>query len=101
MAVVTSPFKPMVVAMPLRFVPSSTETASHADPKLAEFEVMDLESQLLKIEKLRETPSKSRSRAVEESMDMIRIWQTTELDLDENIKAIDQLIKDLDLLHEE
>ncbi|CAL8168355.1 unnamed protein product [Prunus armeniaca] len=30
-----------------------------------------------------------------------KIWQSTELDLDENREAVDQLMKDLDLLHRE
>ncbi|CAL2237909.1 unnamed protein product [Prunus armeniaca] len=77
LAVVTSSFKPMIVGMPLHSVPGSSTTASYADPELAEFEVMDLEAQLLKIEKLGATPSKSKSKAVDE------------LDLDGNKEAID------------
>lgn len=87
--------------MHIRSIPCSLETASHADPELVEFEPMDLEAQLLKIEKLGETPSKAKSRAMGEMMDRVRIWQTTELDLDEYKEFIDRLMKDLDLLHKE
>ncbi|CAL9024720.1 unnamed protein product [Prunus brigantina] len=62
---------------------------------------MDLEAQLLKIEELGETPSKAKSKVVDKAMDRIRIWQTTEVDLDENKEVIDQLMKDLDLQHRE
>lgn len=87
--------------MPLRSVPGSSETASHVDPELVEFEARDLEAQLLKIEKLGETPSKAKSKVVDEAMDKIKIWQSTGLDLDENKEVIDQLMRDLDLLHRE
>ncbi|CAL2270831.1 unnamed protein product [Prunus armeniaca] len=68
LAVVTSSLKPMVMAV------GSSETASHVDPELAEFEAMDLEAQLLKIEELGETLSKAKSKVVDEAMDRIRIW---------------------------
>lgn len=87
--------------MPIQSVPGSSETASHADPDLAEFEAMDLDARLLKIEKLEVTPSKSKSKAVDEALGRIKVWQTAELDLEEGGEMIDQLMKDLDLLHKE
>ncbi|CAL9004670.1 unnamed protein product, partial [Prunus brigantina] len=62
LAVMTSSFKPIIVGMPLHSVPGSSTTASYTDPELAEFEAMDLEAQLLKIEKNGATPSKSKSK---------------------------------------
>ena len=62
---------------------------------------MDLDAQLDRLEKLGATPSKAKSKAVDEAVVRIRIWQSTELDLDENKRAVDQLMKDLDLLHSE
>ncbi|CAL2237096.1 unnamed protein product [Prunus armeniaca] len=62
---------------------------------------MDLDTQLQKLEKLGATPGKAKSKAVDEVVDRVRIWQSTELDLDENKEAVDQLMKDLDLLHRE
>ncbi|CAL2236865.1 unnamed protein product [Prunus armeniaca] len=97
LAMVTNPLKPPIVAMPIHSLPGSPTTASFADPELAEFEAMDLVAQLDKLEKLSSTPSKAKSKAV----DRVKIWQSTELDLDENQEAVDQLIKDLDLLHRE
>ncbi|CAL8119163.1 unnamed protein product [Prunus armeniaca] len=32
-------------------------------------------------------------------MERVKIWQSTELEVDENREAVDQLMKDLDLLH--
>ncbi|CAL8174737.1 unnamed protein product [Prunus armeniaca] len=84
LAVVTSPLKPPIVAV-----------------KLEEFEAMDLDDQLDKLEKLSSTPGKAKSKAVDEVVDIVKIWQSTKLDLDESNKAIDQLMKDLDLLHRE
>ncbi|CAL2256134.1 unnamed protein product [Prunus armeniaca] len=60
---------------------------------------MDLDAQLEKLEKLSSTPSKVKSKAVDEAVERVKIWQSTELDLDENREAVDQLMKDLDLLH--
>ncbi|CAL9005432.1 unnamed protein product [Prunus brigantina] len=98
-AVVTSPLKPPIVAMPIHSLPGSSATASFADPDLAEFEAMDLDAQLDKLEKLSSPPSKAKSRAVEEAMERLKIWQSSELELDEDREAFDQLMKDLDLLH--
>ncbi|CAL8175155.1 unnamed protein product [Prunus armeniaca] len=36
---------------------------------------------------------------MEKAMERLKIWQSTELELDEYREAIDQLMKDLDLLH--
>ncbi|CAL9028695.1 unnamed protein product [Prunus brigantina] len=99
LAVVTSPLKPPIVAMPIHSLPGSSATASFADPELAEFEAMDLDAQLDKLEKLSSPPSKAKSRAVEEAMERLKIWQSSELELDEDREAFDQLMKDLDLLH--
>ncbi|KAI5311281.1 hypothetical protein L3X38_000119 [Prunus dulcis] len=81
---VTNPLKPPILAMPIHSLPGSYTTASFADPELAEFEVMDLDAQLNKLEKLSSTPSKAKSKAVNEAMERVRIWQSTELELDEN-----------------
>ncbi|CAL2240291.1 unnamed protein product [Prunus armeniaca] len=43
--------------------------------------------------------ARSKSKVVDEAVDRVRIWQSTELDLDESGEAIDQLMQDLDLLH--
>ncbi|CAL2277221.1 unnamed protein product [Prunus armeniaca] len=90
LAVVTSPLKPPIVAV-----------TSFTDPELEEFEAMDLDDQLDKLEKLSSTPGKAKSKAVDEVVDIVKIWQSTKLDLDESNKVIDQLMKDLDLLHRE
>ncbi|CAL2237097.1 unnamed protein product [Prunus armeniaca] len=87
--------------IPIHSVPGSSITTSFADPELAEFEAMDLDAQLQKLEKLGATLGKAKSKAVDEVVDRVRIWQSTELDLDENKEAVDQLMKDLDLLHKE
>ncbi|CAL8163069.1 unnamed protein product [Prunus armeniaca] len=92
LAMVTSPLNPPIVAVLLT-------RPSFADPELAEFEAMDLDAQLDKLEKLSSTPSKAKSKAVEEVMERLKIWQSTELKLDDDREAIDQLMKDLDLLH--
>ncbi|CAL9025626.1 unnamed protein product [Prunus brigantina] len=89
------------IQMPLHSVPGSSTTVSFANPELAEFEDMDLDAQLQRIEKLGATPSKAKSKAGDEAVDRIKIWQSTELDLDENKEIIDQLMKDLDLMHME
>ncbi|CAL2230259.1 unnamed protein product [Prunus armeniaca] len=93
--VLTSPLKPLIVAV------SSSTTASFVDPELAEFEAMDLDAQLDKLEKLSSTPGKAKSKVVDEAVDRVKIWQSTKLDLDENREVVDQLKKDLDLLHRE
>lgn len=67
------------------------QTSPFVDPKMVEWEVMDLEAQLLKIKELEETPSKFRSKAVSESIERVKIWQTIELGLNKNKEAIDQL----------
>ncbi|CAL2256867.1 unnamed protein product [Prunus armeniaca] len=99
LAAVTSPLKPSIVAMPIHSIPSSPATASFADPELAEFEAMDLDAQLDKLEQLSPIPGKAKSKVVDEVVGRVKIWQSTELDLAENMEAIDQLMKDPDLLH--
>ncbi|CAL8155826.1 unnamed protein product [Prunus armeniaca] len=44
LAVMTSPLKPSIVAMPIYSFPGSSAKASFADPELAEFEAMDLDA---------------------------------------------------------
>ncbi|CAL8993532.1 unnamed protein product [Prunus brigantina] len=88
LAVVTSPFKPPIVAMPIHSIPGSSTTASFVDPELAGFEAMDMDAQLDKLEKLSSTPGKAKSNAMDEAMDRVKIWQSTELDLDENKEAV-------------
>lgn len=78
--------------MPIHSVPGSSETTSHADSEFVEFEAMVLETQLLKIEKLGAIQSKSKSKAVDEVLDRIRIWQTNELELGDGKDMVDQLI---------
>ncbi|CAL2247355.1 unnamed protein product [Prunus armeniaca] len=73
LAVVTSPLKPPIVAMPIHYIPGSSTTASFADPELVEFETMDLDAQLDKLKKLNSTPSKAKSKAVDEAVDRVRI----------------------------
>ncbi|CAL2229294.1 unnamed protein product [Prunus armeniaca] len=103
LAVMTSPLKPPIVAisvnMPIHSIPSSPATASFADLELAEFEAMDLDAQLDRLEQLSSIPSKAKSKAVDEAVNRVRLWQSTELDLYESGEAIDQLMQDLDLLH--
>ncbi|CAL2257097.1 unnamed protein product [Prunus armeniaca] len=95
----TTPLQPPIVAMPIHSLAGSSATASFADPELAEFEAMDLDAQLDKLEKLSSPVGKIRSRAVEETMERLKIWQSSELELDEGKEVFDQLMKDLDLLH--
>ncbi|CAL2266457.1 unnamed protein product [Prunus armeniaca] len=80
---------------------SSLATVSFADPELAKFEAMDLDAQLDRLDKLSSTHGKAKSKVVDEAVDRVKIWQSTKLDLDENREAVDQLMKDLDLLHRE
>ncbi|BBH02596.1 autoinhibited Ca2+-ATPase 11 [Prunus dulcis] len=93
------PPEPPIVAMPIHSFPGSSATASFADPELEEFEAMDLDAQLDKLEKLSSPPSKAKPRAVQEAMERLKIWQFTELEFDEDKGALGQLMKDLDLLH--
>ncbi|CAL9006453.1 unnamed protein product [Prunus brigantina] len=74
--------------MPIHSVPGSPATTSFADPELAEFEAMDLDAQLDKLEKLSSTPGKAKAKVVDEAMERVKIWQSTELD--ENMEAVDQ-----------
>ncbi|BBG93821.1 autoinhibited Ca2+-ATPase 11, partial [Prunus dulcis] len=99
LAAVSSPLKPPIVAMPIHSFPGSSATASFADPELEEFEAMDLDAQLDRLEKLSSPPSRAKSRVVEEAMERLKIWQSTELEFDQDKGALDQLMKDLDLLH--
>ncbi|BBN69408.1 autoinhibited Ca2+-ATPase 11 [Prunus dulcis] len=78
-----APSKPPIVAMPIHSLPGSS-TASFADPELEEFEAMDLDAQLDRLEKLSSPPSKAKSRAVQEAMERLKIWQSTELEFDED-----------------
>ncbi|BBH05113.1 autoinhibited Ca2+-ATPase 11 [Prunus dulcis] len=89
----------VLAAMPIHSFPGSSATASFADPELEEFEAMDLDAQLDKLEKLSSPPSKAKPRAVQEAMERLKIWQFTELEFDEDKGALGQLMKDLDLLH--
>ncbi|CAL2229285.1 unnamed protein product [Prunus armeniaca] len=98
LAVMTSPLKPPIVVMPIHSLPASSSTASYPDPELAEFEAMDLDAQLDKLEKLNSTPGKAKSKEME-AMERLKIWQSTELELDEDREVVDQLMKDLNLLH--
>ncbi|CAL8087273.1 unnamed protein product [Prunus armeniaca] len=72
LAVVTSPLKPPIVAisvnMPIHSIPSSPATASFADPELADFEAIDLDAQLDRLEQLSSIPSKAKSKAVDEAV---------------------------------
>ncbi|CAL2228275.1 unnamed protein product [Prunus armeniaca] len=101
LALVTCPLKPHIVAMPIYSLPGSSTTTSFSDPELVEFEAMDLDAQLDKLEKLSSTPGKAKSKAVDEAVDRVKIWQSAKLDLDDSSEAFDQLMKDLDLLHRE
>ncbi|BBN68128.1 hypothetical protein Prudu_293S000100, partial [Prunus dulcis] len=86
LAAVSSPLKPPIVADHLlRLL---------ADPELEEFEAMDLDAQLDKLEKLSSPPSKAKPRAVQEAMERLKIWQSTELEFDEDKGALDQLMKE-------
>ncbi|BBN68184.1 hypothetical protein Prudu_320S000200 [Prunus dulcis] len=58
LAAVSSPLKPPIVAMPIHSFPGSSATASFADPELEEFEAMDLDAQLDRLEKLSSPPSR-------------------------------------------
>ncbi|BBG93335.1 autoinhibited Ca2+-ATPase 11 [Prunus dulcis] len=84
LAAVSSPLRPPIVAMPIHSFPGSSATASFADPELEEFEAMDLDAQLDKLEKLSSPPSKAKPRAVQEAMERLKIWQFTELEFDED-----------------
>ncbi|KAI5316225.1 hypothetical protein L3X38_045401 [Prunus dulcis] len=64
----------VVTVIPIHSVPGSSTKASFADPELAEFEAMDLDAQLDRLEKLGATPSKAKSKAVDEAVERIRIW---------------------------
>ncbi|CAL9012728.1 unnamed protein product [Prunus brigantina] len=99
LAVVTNPLEPPIVAMPIHSLAGSSATASFANPELAEFEAMVINAQLDKLEKLSSPPGKAKSKAVEEAMERLKIWQSSELELDEDREAFDQLMRDLDLLH--
>ncbi|CAL8168782.1 unnamed protein product [Prunus armeniaca] len=66
LAVVTSPLKLPIVAMPIHSL-----------------------------------PGKAKSKVMNEAVDRVKIWQSTELDLDKNQEVVDQLMKDQDLLHRE
>ncbi|CAL2256895.1 unnamed protein product [Prunus armeniaca] len=101
LAVESNPLKPPIVATPIHSIIGSSATASFADPELSEFEAMDLDAQLDMLEKLSSTPGKAKFKAVDEAVDRVRIWQSTELNLDDSGEAFDQLMKDMDLLHKE
>ncbi|CAL8169612.1 unnamed protein product [Prunus armeniaca] len=82
LTVAISPLKPPIVV--IHFIPSKPATTLFAAPELAEFEAMDLDAQLDRLEKLSSTPSKAKSKVVDEAVDGVKIWQSTELELDEN-----------------
>ncbi|CAL2246647.1 unnamed protein product [Prunus armeniaca] len=77
-----SSLRPPIVVMLIHSIHSSSATASFADPELAEFEAMDLDTQLDKLEKLSSTPGKARCKVVDEAMERVKIWQSTELELE-------------------
>ncbi|CAL2256301.1 unnamed protein product [Prunus armeniaca] len=93
LSMVTSPLKPLIVAV------SSSATTSFSDPELAKFEALDLDAQVDRLEMLSSPVGKAKSKAVKKAMDRLKIWQSNKLELDEDREAIDQLMKDLDLLH--
>ncbi|CAL8117382.1 unnamed protein product [Prunus armeniaca] len=93
------PFQPPIVAMPIHSSPGSSATTSFADPELEEFEAMDLDAQLDKLEKISSTPGRATSKVVHEAVDRVKIWQSNELDLDENSEVVDH--EAVDLLHSE
>lgn len=82
--------------MTIQSIPSSSETTSQAISELAKFEAIDLDAQLEKLEKLVETPIKVKSRAMNEALDRIKIWQTTELELDDGKEMVELLMKYMD-----
>lgn len=75
--------------MPLQSIPSSSDTASHVDPKLAEFGAMNLEARLERLEKLVKALSKAKSMGLDEALSRLKIWQTTEVHLDDRNKVVD------------
>lgn len=87
--------------MPIQSILGSLDTVSHTDPELVEIEAMDLETHLLKLEKIETTSNKSKSKVVDEALGRIRVWQSSNLDLDGGKDLIDYLMKDLNLLHRE
>ncbi|KAI5312723.1 hypothetical protein L3X38_041897 [Prunus dulcis] len=89
LATVSSPLKPPIVAMPIHSFPGSSATASFADPELEEFEAMDLDAQLDRLEKLSSPSSRAKSRVVEEAMEWLKIWQSIELEFDQDKGALD------------
>ncbi|BBH05389.1 autoinhibited Ca2+-ATPase 11 [Prunus dulcis] len=72
---VSDPVDQAELTMPIHSFPGSSATASFADPELEEFEAMDLDAQLDKLEKLSSPPSKAKPRAVQEAMERLKIWQ--------------------------
>lgn len=77
--------------MPIQFGLGSSDIAFYDDANIAEFEAMDLEAQLDKLQWRLQV----KSRAVNEALDIIKIWQTTEVSLDDGKEVVDQLMKDL------
>ncbi|CAL2257128.1 unnamed protein product [Prunus armeniaca] len=73
LSVVTNPLKPPIVAMPIHSPPGSSITASFADLELAEFEAMDLDAQLDRLEMLSSPVGKAKSKAVEEALERLKI----------------------------
>ncbi|CAL2239183.1 unnamed protein product [Prunus armeniaca] len=80
LAVVTSPLKPPVVdPILVDPYPFCSRLVNHSllfYPELAEFEAMDLDAQLDKLDKLGATSSKAKSKVVDEAVDRVRIWQS-------------------------
>ncbi|CAL2230071.1 unnamed protein product [Prunus armeniaca] len=80
-----------LAVIPIHSVPGSSTTASIADSELAEFEAMDLEAQPDKLEKLGSTPSKAKSKAVDEprlARDVLNLYNRHE-DLNPSLNASD------------
>ncbi|CAL2239135.1 unnamed protein product [Prunus armeniaca] len=107
LAVVTSPFKPPIVVIPIHSVPGSSTTTSFANPELAEFEDMDLDAQLDKLEKLNSSPCKAKSKAVAEAVDrkaeldvLVANYNETKFTADKLEKHIEELQKQLARLRE-
>ncbi|CAL8089423.1 unnamed protein product [Prunus armeniaca] len=78
-----------LAVIPIHSVPGSSTTASIADSELAEFEAMDLEAQPDKLEKLGSTPSKAKSKAVDEprlARDVLNLYNRHE-DLNPSLNA--------------
>ncbi|BBN68985.1 autoinhibited Ca2+-ATPase 11 [Prunus dulcis] len=106
LAAVSSPPKPPIVAvslynseMPIHSLPGSSATASLLTQNWKSLKLWTWMLNWTGWKKLSSPPSKAKSRAVQEAMERLKIWQSTELEFDEDKGVLDQLMKDLDLLH--